>query len=112
MTIKRGDVFWYRFEGSCFSEQDGVRPCVIVSNSKANTHSPVVTIVPLTTAEKKMLPVHTAIWVNNKRNTVLCEQIVTAPKDRLLGYITSCTRAQMSRIDACLRNQLFMDEDW
>lgn len=45
----------YRITGIFFAKeplanckQSGIRPAVIVSNNRANKHSPVITVVPLT----------------------------------------------------------------
>ena len=51
-VVKRGDIWWCNFAGGVGSEQSDLRPSVIVSNSMCNTHSSVVTVVPLTTATK------------------------------------------------------------
>ena len=46
---KRGDIYYVDFgdDYRC-SKQCGVRPAVVVSNNKANTFSPIITVVPLT----------------------------------------------------------------
>ena len=49
-------IMWiWRKDGS---KQGGVRPALVVSNNKANKHSPVVTVVPLSARvwKKKYLP--------------------------------------------------------
>ena len=43
--------------------QHGRRPVVIISNNLANTHSPVVTVIPLTSQmNKHQLPTHVYLW--------------------------------------------------
>lgn len=110
MKIERGSICWYEFAGAYTNEQAGVRPCVVISNNSANEFSPVVTVVPLTTAHKKRLPIHTEIWLNGVRNTVLCEQIWTIAKDRIVNFAGKCTEAEMKRINKCLKIQLFMGD--
>ena len=44
---KRGDIYYVNFGEKDGSKQGGVRPALVVSNNKANKHSPVVTVVPL-----------------------------------------------------------------
>lgn len=44
---KRGDIYYVDFGEKDGSKQGGVRPALVVSNNKANKHSPVVTVVPL-----------------------------------------------------------------
>ena len=74
--------------------QGGYRPVVIVSNNMANTYSPVVTVIPLTTKlGKKCLPTHVVLLTTGLRNVsiALCEHILTIDKSllrRYIGYIS------------------------
>ena len=73
--------------------QHGPRPVLIVSNNLANTYSPVVTIVPLTTQmNKHHLPTHVFLRDQglSKNSLALCEQIITLDKIhriRRIGYV-------------------------
>lgn len=73
--------------------QHGYRPVLIVSNDTANTHSPVVTVVPLTSKlSKHHLPTHVVLHEQglDKNSIALCEQIITLDKSHLLrriGYV-------------------------
>ena len=42
--------------------QGGPRPAIIVSNNMCNKHSPVVSVVPITSRENKPLPNQVSIW--------------------------------------------------
>ena len=44
---KRGDVFWADLSPVIGSEQDGVRPVVILQNDIGNRYSPTVIVAPL-----------------------------------------------------------------
>ena len=49
MKIERGDILIADLgKASGTSIQSGIRPVIVISNNKANTYSPVVTVVPLT----------------------------------------------------------------
>ena len=50
---KRGDIYYVDFGEKTGSEQGGIRPVLVVSNNKANKHSPVVTVVPLSAGHGK-----------------------------------------------------------
>lgn len=67
---KRGDIYYVDFGQNIESnKQCGTRPAVIVSNNRANEHSPVITVVPLTSRIYKkrfLLPMYLS-----QRNTVL-----------------------------------------
>ena len=59
------------------SIQVGKRYAIIVSNDKANKYSSVVTAIPLTSVEKKVLPTHLDIpskWGLTKKSILLAEQ--------------------------------------
>ena len=61
---KRGDIYYVDFGEKAGSKQVGIRPVLVVSNNKANKHSPpVVTVVPLSARvwKKKYIPTHVQI---------------------------------------------------
>ena len=70
--------------------QYGRRPVVIVSNDAANDHSPVITVVPLTTQmHKHHLPTHVYLEGQglNRASIALCEQVMALDKIHLLRRI-------------------------
>lgn len=108
---KRGDVVFVRdYRQTIGSEQDAVRPAVIVSNDKANLFAPVVEVVFLTTQEKKPLPTHTTVLCKVP-STALCEQITTISKERITEYIRTCTKTEIQAIDRCIKISLGITED-
>ena len=109
-VIKRGEIYWFRSGGVEGSEQTGTRPCVVGSNDKANQFGPIVTIVPLTTVDKKKnLPTHVDVDSALVPSVALCEQVKTIAKDRLSQYIGECTEKEMEEIDKGLRVQLALE---
>lgn len=107
---KRGDIVFVRdYRHTTGSEQDAVRPAVIVSNDKGNFFAPIVEVVFLTTQEKKPLPTHTTVMCKIP-STALCEQITTVSKERISEYIRTCTKAEMQAIDRCMRISLELAE--
>lgn len=73
--------------------QHGRRPVLIVSNDAANTHSPVVTVVPLTSQLKKThLPTHVLLQGCglSRSSIACCEQVITLDK--------SCLNSRMGEI--------------
>ena len=102
MEVYRGDIFYiednYRTEGS---EQRPGRPALVVSNNTGNYHSDIVSIVWLTTAEKKPLPTHCNI-ISRVPSIAICEQVVTISQNRLGEYIRTASEAEMKEVDKCL----------
>lgn len=88
------------------SVQHGLRPCVIISNNKANMFSPNVVLVPLTSRSKKPLPTHYTInpTSNNglrTNSTALAEQIITISKSaiqKVIGYLDNEDMTNINRI--------------
>lgn len=104
MDVLRGDIFYIAKHGYTQAqgcEQEAGRPAVIVSNNKANENSRCVSVVFLTTADKKPLPTHCEIVARTK-STALCEGVTTISKDRLLDYVRSCTEEEMAKVEECL----------
>ena len=91
---KRGDIYYVDFGQDLRScKQRGKRPVAVVSNNKANTHSPVVTVVPLTSrvGKKRYLPTHVLIPKSasdglDRESIALAEQVEALDKERLLCY--------------------------
>lgn len=91
--------------------QHGVRPVVVVSNDTANRHSPIVSIVPLTTNLGRMdIPTHTVLRSRFLRcpSMALCEQIMTLDKKQLMGRIGAVERAH-ERLAICHCVQVQLD---
>lgn len=65
--------------------QQGLRPVIVVSNDLANRYSPCITVVPLTSREKKPLPTHVRLegYGLPSVSQALCEQIISLDKSRL-----------------------------
>ncbi len=92
VKIERGDVVLADLtEQNNTSIQAGVRPVVVVSNDKANTYSPIITITPLTRKlhKKRYLPTHVFITYKdeqdrNRKSLALAEQITSIPVDCIL----------------------------
>lgn len=90
---RRGDIYYVDFgENIDTCKQSGIRPAVVVSNNKANEHSPVITVVPLTSKinKKKFLPTHVYIPFDvshglSYESIALAEQVEAIDKTRLIS---------------------------
>lgn len=104
MTIKKGNICFYNFSGTG-SVQRGRRPCVVVSNERANLYSNVITILPITSKIKNPLPTHTNIMLMSE-STILAEQITTVEKEKLQITNLSASKEKLNDINHCLEIQL------
>lgn len=104
----RGQVWWQR---PSTVKQIGVqsdgRPVVIISNNACNRFSPAITVVPLTTAEKKPLPTHVRMLMEDgKVSTVLCEQLRTISTELIQNYVGTVDDTKMTEIDGAVLKAL------
>jgi len=104
--VKRGEIYYADLNPVIGSEQDGLRPCVVVQNDVGNAHSSTVIIVPLTTTIKKIkLPTHVVISQAcglEADSLVLAEQIRTLDKSRLGEFVGRVGADEQALIDRAL----------
>ena len=100
--ILRGEIYYVYPSGNVGSEQVAGRPAIVVSNNKANQHSPVLEMVYLTTKPKNSLPTHVDITSVERPSIALCEQIHSVAKSRIGAFIAKCTDTEMAMVDGAL----------
>ncbi len=104
--FRRGEIYWANNTYSNGHIQSSLRPYLIVSNNYNNEYSGTLTAIPLTTADKKFLPTHFNIFVNNKWNTVLCEHITSIDKTETQGFVAQLDDQQMKQVEEKIKIQL------
>ena len=100
----RGQVWWQKLTPT---RQPGIqsdgRPVIIISNNACNRFSPAITVIPLTTADKKPLPTHVKILMeDSKISTALCEQLRTIPTELLEDYIGTLDDTKLTEIEGAI----------
>lgn len=87
MKIRRGDIFYADLSPVIGSEQDGIRPIVVIQNDVGNRFSPTIIGIAITSKEKAKMPTHLEIdgtkYGLEKDSVILAEQIRTLDKSRL-----------------------------
>jgi mRNA interferase MazF len=106
MSISKGDIFYATLDG-IGSEQNGIRPVVIIQNNIGNKFSP-TTIVASVTKHNKKLNMPTHVVLNDdcglpERSIIMLEQIRTIDKTRLRDKIGSCDDKTLNKIDDAIR---------
>ena len=84
--IKRGEIYYADLSPAVGSEQDGLRPVIVLQNDMGNKHSPTTIVAAITSRESKAhLPTHVKISADGLKasSIVLLEQIRTIDKSRL-----------------------------
>lgn len=110
---RRGDVVEVILDPTIGTEIRKIRPCVVVSNNRANEFSPQLTIVPVTAYSPKKAAIIVCAEVPAgegglaKRSIINCSQIRTVDKQRVrrapLGTLSSST---MQKVDQALKIHL------
>jgi mRNA interferase MazF len=105
LEVKRGEIYYADLSPVVGSEQDGIRPILIIQNNKGNKYSPTVIGIAITSKEKNNLPTHIKIvdeykYGLPKNSVILVEQIRTLDKSRLkekVGVLDFNTMEQVKK---------------
>lgn len=106
-TYLRGQLFYADLGSGIGSEQQGLRPVVIIQNNIGNKHSPTVIVAAVSskTRTKAKLPTHFNIGQESgleQPSIVLLEQIRTIDKRRLGSYIGQLPLPQVRELNHAL----------
>lgn len=106
--IQRGDIYFCDFCSAVGSEQNGLRPAVIIQNNVGNHFSPTTIVAPLTTKIKRNLPTHVTVFNDclKEKSVVLLEQIRTIDKCRLKTHLGKLTEKEMKSVDDAINISL------
>jgi len=110
LNIKRGDIFYADLSPVVGSEQDGIRPVLIIQNDLGNKYSPTVIAVAITTRIKPKLPTHISISKDKfglpKDSVILVEQVRTLDKSRLKEKVGSLDKKTLDQVKDALKISL------
>ena len=111
--LRRGDVVAISLDPTVGTEIRKTRPCVVISNNRANEFSHQLTVVPVTaySPKKAVIPVCVEVLAGegglSKQSIINCSQIRTVDKQRAreapLGTLSSIT---LQKIDQALKIHL------
>lgn len=104
--MSRGEVWEVVLDPTKGSEQQGLRPCVVVSPDSMNEQLETVIIVPLTTKLKDW-PTRVQTEVNGQIGQAACEQIRTISRLRLKKKKAKLNLSEIVQIRLVLRQMLF-----
>ena len=109
-SVFRGEVWLVDFgEEGVGSEQKGRRPAVIIQNNIGNKHSPTIIVALITGQEKaNHLPTHMPVKLV-KPSVIMCEQIKTIDKSRLLKFMYSLNRTELDTLKFKLSMSMCID---
>lgn len=107
--VKRREIYFADLSPTVGSEQDGVRPVLILQNDIGNECSGTTIVAPITSSQtKKPQPTHVSVHVDGlaKDSIALLEQIRTIDKSRLLDYVGKLDKDAMGKIDYAIIKSL------
>lgn len=111
---ERGDVYYVDLGYNMDSEQNGIRPCVIIQNNKGNENAPTIQVAPITSKYKQLLPSHVVLTKNDgmREDSIIClEQIRSVSKRRLFyndrpNKILQLSKEKIFEVDVAIQKQL------
>jgi len=87
-SIRRGDVFLVNFDPTSGAEAKKTRPGLVVSNDINNTHSPIISIAPITSNVTRVYSFEVEVTARTgglrSRSKVMVNQTRAVDKVRLL----------------------------
>lgn len=116
MIVRRGQVFWVALDPVEGSEIKKTRPAVVVSNNINNTHSHVVTVLPITSKTgDRVYPFEVAVEAGiaglRDGGKIKANQIRTVDKHRLKGRsLGTLDQNHMSSVDEAMKIHLGLEE--
>ncbi|PLS19665.1 PemK family transcriptional regulator [Bacillus sp. M6-12] len=110
-VVKRGEIYFANLGEGIGSEQNGIRPVLIIQNDVGNKYSPTTIGALITSMSKKLdLPVHLEICKEEsclpQNSVILLEQIRTIDKKRLIRKISKLDDSIMEDINERLKVSL------
>lgn len=114
MGVKRGDIWLVDLNPVRGSEQRGVRPCLVVSNDVTNEYAPTVCVAPFTSnLAGRKFPINVVLERQDTGlkadSLLLCGQIRTVAKGRLLRKLSAVKAERMSDVEKALKLYLNLD---
>ncbi len=103
--VKRNEIYLVDLSPIKGSEQDGIRPVLILQNDVGNKHSPTTIVAPITSKiDKESFPTHVKIQACGLEvnSIILLEQIRTIDKCRLTELIGKADIHTMDKVDKAI----------
>lgn len=90
--------------------QEGIRPCICVSNDATNTWSNIGHFIPLTSQNKNNLPVHYDLHKEDYHflksdSVVLTEQLTIQSTDNVIKFLGRLNNRDIIQIKECIKLQ-------
>lgn len=97
MNLHSGEIWKVKLYSVRGSEQDGIRPCLIVSPDSMNSALNTIIVVPLTTAFKEW-PTRVGLVVNQTPSQACIEHICSVSKERFSDKLGTVSEIEMAAV--------------
>ena len=86
--IRRGEIYWVDLPDKKGRELKELHPCLVISNDRQNTFSPLIIISPITSlkSDDKIFPFQISLQLQ-KPSVILLDQIQTIDREKFKGKI-------------------------
>jgi len=106
--VKRGEIWLVDLNPVRGSEQRGICPCLVISNDVVNEYAPTICVIPFTSnLEGRRFPINVVLTRDDTAlkadSLLLCGQIRTLAKERLLRKLSSVKAERMLDIEKALK---------
>lgn len=102
--MKRREIYYVSIPFATGCEIQKNRPAVIVSNDLVNEKGNLVTVVYLSTSDKRPdIRSHVPVWCSGKSATALVEQMESVDKSRIESYVGMCSEGEMQAIEEAIQ---------
>src|ERR1043166_3394889 len=98
--IRRGDIYWVDLPDSNGRELKEIHPCLVISNDRQNTASPLIVIIPITSLKvgDEIFFFQAPITLE-KKSVILVDQIRTIDRDKLKDKISKIDNGLMEEVE-------------
>ena len=104
-NIKRGEVYYIRYDDSIGAETAAGRPLLVISSDIGNKTSGVVSGLFLTTSPRGQ-SVNVEVNTTKRKSWVMCNQIGTFDKIRFGDHMCTLSPSEMQKVDQALAMSL------
>lgn len=112
--VKRGEIWWGKFDPTIGSEQGGIRPSIVIQNDTSNKSSATTIILPITSKKQNSKYTTNVLLPRSdsrlkKDSVILCNQIRTIDKARLIKKVSMLDQEILKRINKAIKISLDLD---
>jgi mRNA interferase MazF len=107
MELNQYAIVLVNLDPTVGSEIKKTRPCVVVSPNEINKYLKTITVVPMTTSQKKY-PTRVGVCYNNTSGMIAIDQIRTIDKSRVLKILGVLSKSETQNCKSVIK-ETFVD---